>query len=84
MVLGKLFNFGRHTVTQMLLSLGVLDGDWSAWYRVFSCGRYREARMSRVMLGETIKEVPDSEPYVMGVDGVQIPRSSLKMPGQAG
>jgi hypothetical protein len=81
MVLGELFNFGRHTVTQMLLSLGVLDGDWSAWYRLFSRGRYREARMSRVMLGETIQEVPDSEPYVLGVDGVQIPRSSLKMPG---
>jgi hypothetical protein len=81
MVIGELFNFGRHTITPMLLSLGVLDGDWSAWYRMFSCGRYREARMSRVMLKETLPEVAEAEPYVLGVDGVQIPRSSLKMPG---
>lgn len=73
MVVGELFNFGRHTVTQMLLSLGVLDGDWSAWYRMFSRGRYREACMSRVMLKETLQEVPEAEPYVLGVDGVQIP-----------
>lgn len=81
MVLGELFNFGRHTVTQLLMSLGVLDGDWSAWYRMFSHGRYRERQMSQVLLGETVKEVAEAEPYVLGVDGVQIPRSSLKMPG---
>jgi len=46
MVLGELFNFGRHTVTQVLMSLGVLEGDWSAWYRMFSHGRYRERQMS--------------------------------------
>jgi hypothetical protein len=81
LVLGELFNFGRHTLTQLLMSLGIVDGDWSAWYRLFSHGRYREKRVSAVFVGETVKEVPESEPYVVGVDGVQIPRSSLKMPG---
>jgi hypothetical protein len=82
MVLGELFNFGRRTVvTQMMMSLGVLDGDWSAWYRVFSRGRYEKERISRVILGEALQEVPGHELYVMGVDGVQISRSSLKMPG---
>jgi hypothetical protein len=71
MVLGEVFNFGRHTVTQMLMSLGVLDGDWSAWYRMFSRGRYREARMSRVMLEETLQGVSEPEPYVMGIDSPQ-------------
>ena len=81
MVFGELFNFGRHTVTQGLMALGVLDGDWSAWYRMFSRERYEEEQMARTFLGETLKEVPENEPYVVGVDGVQIPRSSLRMPG---
>ena len=81
MVMGELFNFGRHTVSQGLMALGVTDGDWSGWYRLFSQGRYEEQRVSKVFFGETIEHVPASEPYVMGVDGVQIPRSSLKMAG---
>ena len=39
MVLGEIFNFGRHTVTQGLMALGITDGDWSSWYRLFSRGR---------------------------------------------
>jgi hypothetical protein len=39
MVLGEVFNFGRHTVTQILMALGLTDGDWSSWYRLFSCRR---------------------------------------------
>ncbi len=37
--------------------------------------------MAQMMLQETAQEVAESEPYVLGVDGVQIPRSSLKMAG---
>lgn len=81
LVLGELFSFGRHTLTQLLMSLGIVDGDWSAWYRLFSRERYRERQMSAVFVKETVKEVRESEAYVVGVDGVQIPRSSLKMPG---
>ncbi len=81
MVLGELFNFGRHTVTQGLMALGITDGDWSAWYRVFSRERFEEEQLARTLFGETLKEVPENEPYVVGTDGVQIPRSSLKMPG---
>ena len=81
MVLGELFNFGRHTVTQGLMALGMLDGDWSAWYRMFSRERFEEEPLARTLRGETLKEVPENEPSVVGVDGMQIPRSSLKMPG---
>ena len=81
LVLGELFNFGRHTVTQGIMALGMIDGDWSGWYRLFSQKRYEEPKVSRVFLRETLEHVPDSEPYVVGVEGVQIPRSSLKMPG---
>jgi hypothetical protein len=63
------------------MALGIMDGDWSAWYRLFSRERFEEEQLARTLLGETVKEVPENEPYVVGVDGVQIPRSSLKMPG---
>lgn len=44
LVFGELFAFGRHTVTQLLLTLGMVEGDWSAWYRLFSCQRVRKRR----------------------------------------
>ncbi len=81
MVLGKIFNFGRHTVAQGLMVLGMIDGDWSGWYRLFSHGRYEEQKVARVFLRETLEHTGVEEPYVVGVDGVQIPRSSLRMPG---
>lgn len=81
MVLGEIFNFGRHTVTQSLMALGITDGDWSGWYRLFSKGRYKERKVSRIFFRETLEHTREEEPYVSGVDGVQIPRSSLKMAG---
>lgn len=81
MVLGEIFNFGRHTVTQGLMALGMIDGDWSGWYRLFSCGRYDERKVAKVFFRETLQHTREAEPYVTGTDGVQIPRSSLKMAG---
>ena len=81
MVLGELFNFGRHTVTQGLMALGINDGDWSGWYRLFSQGRYEEKKVARIFFRETLRHTRAEEPYVTGVDGVQIPRSSWKMAG---
>ena len=55
MVLGEIFNFGRHTVTQGLMALGVIDGDWSGWYRLFSQGRYEERKVAQVFFRETLE-----------------------------
>jgi hypothetical protein len=77
MVLGEIFNFGRHTVTQGLMALGITDADWSGWYRLFSQGRYDERKVAKVFFRETLEHTRVAEPYVVGVDGVQIPRSSL-------
>lgn len=63
------------------MALGMTDGDWSGWYRLFSRGRYDELKTARVMLRETLQHTPIEQPYVVGTDGVQIPRSSLRMPG---
>lgn len=81
LVLGEIFNFGRHTITQGLMALGLTDADWSGWYRLFSRGRYAEERVARLFFRETLLHTALHEPYVVGVDGVQIPRSSLKLAG---
>lgn len=81
LLLSEIFSFGRHTVTQGLLALGITDGDWSAWYRLFSRERYAEDQLSQCLLAETLGHVPEDGPYVIGVDATQVPRSSHKMPG---
>lgn len=81
LVLAEVFAFGRHTVTQLLLALGVVEGDWSAWYRLFSLRRVKEERLAAQLVRETLRHVGVDEVYVVGTDGTQIPRSSLRMPG---
>ncbi|MEZ4663140.1 MAG: transposase [Caldilineaceae bacterium] len=76
-----MFALGRHTITQMLLMLGLTEEDWSAWYRVFSEGRFAEEASSRVLLREQLSEVSASEPFVVGLDGFPVPRESQTMPG---
>lgn len=78
---GELFTFGRHTLTQGLLALGITEGDWSAWYRLFSQPRYAEEEMSECLLRETLPHAPVTEPYSVAIDSTTIHRSSLKMPG---
>ncbi len=81
LVMGELFSFARHTVTQGLLALGLTDADWSGWYRLFSKPRFREEQLGECLLGQTLLHVEEHEPYVIGVDSLQVPRSSQKMPG---
>lgn len=81
LVIGTLFSFARHTVTQALLALGLTDADWSAWYRLFSRERFDEERLAHCLFQETLVHADPSQPYVVGIDGTQVPRSSVKMPG---
>lgn len=81
LVFAELFAFGRHTVTQLLLILGVGDDDWSSWYRLFSRVRFVEAKAARVMVKEVVELLPESAPLMTGFDGFQVPRCSRKMPG---
>src|SRR5574342_95272 len=81
LVLGEIFSFGRHTVTQELLSLGITDGDWGAWYRLFSRKRFEEEKLSECLLQETLEHVAVDEPYCAAMDSTSIHRSSLRLPG---
>jgi hypothetical protein len=81
LVLAELFTFGRHTLTQDLLSLGLIQSDWSAWYRLFSRPRFDEAHLAHCLFQQTLPHVPLEQPYVLGGDSTQIPRASRKLPG---
>lgn len=81
LVFGELFSFARHTVTQGLLALGITEGDWSAFYRLFSRERFAEETLANCLLSETLAHVDRGTPYVVCMDGTTIHRSSLKMPG---
>lgn len=81
LLLAEVFVFARHTVTQLLMSLGMVDQDYSAWYRLFSHGRFKYAKASEILFEETLVHVGEDELYVVGGDATQTPRSSRKMEG---
>jgi hypothetical protein len=83
LVVGQLCTQGRHTLTGALAALGLVDSEPSAFYRLLSRGRVCYQTLTRCLVRQTLSEVPASEPYVAVVDGVQVPRSSRRMPGTA-
>lgn len=81
LIFGELIVFARHTITQILLGLGLVKEDWSAWYRFFSAGRFDYDKASEILFAETLAHVNEDELYVVGGDATQTPRSSRKMEG---
>jgi hypothetical protein len=81
LVYGEVMALARHTVTQLLMVLGQNDEDWSAWYRLFSEGRFSEVAAAGVMVRETLVHVRPEEVYVVGGDGTQIPRNGRRIEG---
>lgn len=82
LVFGQLFSFARRTLTQALSALGLTEhDDWSAFYRLFGEPRIDYEELTRRFFLETLPHLPPTTPYVAVVDGVQLPRSSHKMPG---
>lgn len=81
LVVAELFTFGRHTVTQLLMSLGLTEQDWSAWYRLFSKERFNYEVASEGLFKESLAYVGENDLYVVAGDATQTPRSSRKMEG---
>jgi len=81
LVLAEIFVFARHTITQLIMTLGMTEQDWSGWYRLFSHKRFNYEKASRIMFRETLPHVREDEVYVVGGDATQTPRSSRKMEG---
>jgi hypothetical protein len=82
LVMGELFAFSGHRVTDLLRAVGLVREDWSAWYRVFEKpGRFVEEQAGGILLRESLTHVGVDEPYVVGVDATQVWRDSQKMEG---
>lgn len=81
LVLAEIFVFARHTVTQLLMTLGMTEQDWSAWYRLFTQRRFDYERASEQLFAESLQHVSRDEVYVVGGDCTQTPRSSRKLEG---
>ena len=83
LVVGEVMTFGRHTLTQVLVSMGLGEDAWSAWYRLFSRERFDEEEVTKQLFRETLKHVEPEERYVVGGDGTQIARDSRQMEGSS-
>lgn len=81
LIFGEIFSFSRRTITQLLMTLGLTEEDWSGWYRLFSAGRFRYEAASAVLFAETLTHIGSEAVYVVGGDSTQTPRSSRKMEG---
>lgn len=81
LVLGWLMTLERHTITRVLAALGLVNGDWSAWYRLLARPRVDYEHLTRCLVRETLPLSPVAQPYLVVVDGVVIPRHSRTMPG---
>ena len=78
---GWLLTLGRHTVTRVLAVLGLVEVDWSAFYRLLGRDRVAYDTLSRELLRQTLDLAPADGPYLVAVDGTTIPRRSRTMPG---
>jgi hypothetical protein len=83
LVLGQLCTVLRHTITQALLAVGLVDADPSAFYRLLGRARVEYDGLTRCLVRQTLAQMPADGPYAVVVDGLQIPRSSRRMPGTA-
>ena len=81
LILAEIMVFARHTITQLLMAVGLTEHDWSAWYRLFSQGRFNYDKASDILFAETLKHVGEEEWYVVAGDATQTPRSSRQMEG---
>jgi DDE superfamily endonuclease len=80
--LGCLLGVGRHTLTQLLVALGIGDADWTAWYRLFNRARIDVAAMQATLLGQALASIPATAPVLAAaVDATQLPRSRKSVPG---
>jgi len=52
LIFGEILVLGRHTLTQLLMVLGLVTEDWSIWYRLFSKARFPEAQASAMVFYE--------------------------------
>src|SRR3954465_14702810 len=69
--------FGRQTLTRWLLTLGVGNQDWTAWYRLFNQSRLPLPTLHTTLLDQVLADIPPTEAVIaVTVDATQLPRTS--------
>jgi hypothetical protein len=81
LTVASILALGRHTITQLLVALGVGHLDWTAWHRLFSHARIDVAALQHTLLAQVVADLPGTGPIVAVVDGTQLPRTSQRLPG---
>ena len=81
LTLGGLLALGRHTLSQVVVSIGAGQQEWSPWYRLFSRSRVRTAVLQRQVLTTLLGQLGPSDPLVVVLDATQLPRASRRFPG---
>jgi hypothetical protein len=80
--LASVVRLGRHTLSQLLVALGLGQQDWSAWHRLFNRERLQVSVLQRTLVSQLAGVVPETEPVLAAVvDGTALPRTSRRMPG---
>lgn len=79
--LGMLLSLGRHTLTQVLVTLGIGETDWTAWYRLFSTPRVVTSRLQHQTVATLVGLLDRHAPLVVVLDATHLPRSGTHMPG---
>lgn len=78
---GLLSTLGRHTLSQVITTLGAGDDDWSSWYRLFNQERVTWGIAQQQLVRAVGQELRPDAPFVVGLDATHLPRTSEQMPG---
>lgn len=81
LTLGSVLALGRHTLTQLLVTLGLGAQDWTAWYRLFNRGRIALESGQRQVVRALLDDLAPGAPFPVVLDATQLPRSSRHFPG---
>ena len=77
---GLLSTLGRHTLSQIITTLGAGDDDWSSWYRLFNQYRVKWGHAQQQLVAAVGQELGADDPFVVGLDATHLPRTSERMP----
>lgn len=80
--LAEVLSFGSHHITDLLRSVGLVEEDWTAWYRLLQKpSRMAEERLGAVLVEQTWQQVGEEGVYGVGIDSTSVPRHSRHMEG---
>lgn len=84
MALAEGLSFGSHHITDLLRSVGLVEEDWTAWYRLLQKpSRMQEERLGHTLVEQTWEQGRDTGLYVCGMDSTSVPRTSQRMEGSS-